>query len=93
MVEYLTFTKETNPQKIRILDQPIKGKIRRRPFGDSSFDLVISNGVLNLIPDKEATFAELARVLRREGALVAADLLVIETIPPDVLANVDAWST
>jgi SAM-dependent methyltransferase len=71
----------------------LAGSLEKLPFEDSSFDLVISNGVLNLITDKEATFAELARVLNRKGALVAADLLVIETIPPEVLANTDAWST
>jgi len=71
----------------------LEGSIEKLPFDDGSFDLVISNGVLNLIPDKQAAFAELARVLRLKGALVSADLLVIETIPPEMLANTDAWST
>ena len=70
-----------------------EGPLEKLPFDDSSFDLVISNGVLNLVPDKNAAFAEIARVLRPEGVLAAADLLVIETIPPEVLANTDAWST
>jgi arsenite methyltransferase len=67
--------------------------LEKLPFDDRSFDLVISNGVLNLIPDKGAVFAEIARVLNHGGALVGADLLVIETIPAEVLANTDAWST
>jgi arsenite methyltransferase len=71
----------------------LEGSIEKLPFEDGFFDLAISNGVLNLIPDKQAAFAELARVLRLNGALVAADLLVIETIPPEALANTDAWST
>jgi arsenite methyltransferase len=70
-----------------------EGPIERLPFDDGDFDLVISNGVLNLIPDKPAAFAEIARVLRPGGTLAAADVLVIETIPPDVLAATDAWST
>jgi len=70
-----------------------EGSIEALPFDDDAFDLVISNGVLNLIPDKAAAFSEIARVLRPGGALAAADLLVIETIPPEVLANTDAWST
>jgi arsenite methyltransferase len=70
-----------------------EGSIERLPFDDASFDLVISNGVINLIPDKPSAFAEIARVLRQGGVLAAADLLVVETIPPDVLANTDAWST
>ena len=70
-----------------------EGSLEKLPFEDSSFDLVISNGVLNLVPDKEAAFAEIARVLSPGGALAAADVLVIETVPPEVLANTDAWST
>ena len=70
-----------------------EGSIEALPFEDASFDLVISNGVLNLIPNKAAAFSEIARVLRPEGALAAADLLVVETIPQEILANTDAWST
>ena len=71
----------------------LEGSIENLPFDDNLFDLAISNGVLNLITDKQAAFAELARVIRPDGALVAADLLVIETIPQEILANTDAWST
>jgi len=70
-----------------------EGDIQRLPFADGAFDLVISNGVLNLTPDKGAAFRELRRVLRTGGALVAADLLVEESIPEEVLQNMDAWST
>jgi arsenite methyltransferase len=70
-----------------------EGSLENLPFDDASFDLVISNGVLNLVPDKPAAFAEISRVLRRQGILAVADLLVIDTIPPEVLASTDAWST
>ncbi len=70
-----------------------EGSIEQLPFEDEFFDLVISNGVLNLIPDKQTAFREISRVLRPKGALAAADLLVTETIPPEVLASTDAWST
>ena len=70
-----------------------EASIEQLPFEDDSFDLVISNGVLNLIPNKLTAFGEIARVLRPKGTLIAADLLVIETIPPEVLASTDAWST
>ena len=63
------------------------------PFENASFDLVISNGVLNLVPDKKSAFREIARVLRREGDFVAADLVVEETLPEQTLASMDAWST
>jgi arsenite methyltransferase len=70
-----------------------EGSLEKLPFDDRFFDLVISNGVLNLIPDKKAAFSEIARVLRHEGVFVAADLLLIENIPPEILSNTDAWST
>ncbi len=63
------------------------------PFADSSFNLASSNGVLNLVPDKKTALQEVHRVLRPGGRFVAADLLVIETIPEDVLSDADAWST
>lgn len=62
------------------------------PFPDASFDLATSNGALNLVPDKDAAFREVFRVLRPGGAFVFADLLVKETVPADVLASQDAWS-
>jgi arsenite methyltransferase len=71
----------------------LAGSADMLPFADAAFDLVISNGALNLVPDKAAAFSEIARVLRPGGALAAADLLVMETIPPEVLASKDAWST
>lgn len=70
-----------------------EASVEALPYNEGAFDLVISNGVLNLIPDKKAAFSELARVLRRGGVFAAADLLVMEEIPPEVLASKDAWST
>lgn len=69
------------------------GTIEALPFEDGSFDVVISNGVLNLVPDKDAAFREIHRVLQPGGTFAAADLLVRETIPEDVLASMDAWSS
>ncbi|MCC6737734.1 MAG: methyltransferase domain-containing protein [Planctomycetia bacterium] len=67
--------------------------VERLPFPDASFDLVLSNGALNLVPDKDAAFREIHRVLRPGGRFVAADLLVVASIPRRVLADMDAWST
>ena len=70
-----------------------QGSAESLPFETAVFDFVISNGALNLVPDKAAAFSEIARVLRPGGVFAAADLRVIETIPPEVLASKDAWST
>lgn len=70
-----------------------EGSAQELPFDDGSFDLAISNGVLNLVLDKDAAFREICRVLRPGGVLAAADLIVIEAIPEEILADKDAWST
>jgi arsenite methyltransferase len=71
----------------------VHGLIERLPFADGSFDLVISNGALNLATDKDRTFGEIGRVLVPGGEMVVADLIVREAIPQELLASMDAWST
>jgi arsenite methyltransferase len=70
----------------------VEGSAEKLPFTDGSFDMAISNGALNLVPDKDAAFAEICRVLRPGGVLATADLLVRQTIPAEILADMDAWS-
>lgn len=65
----------------------------RLPFRSGVFDRVLSNGVLNLVADKDSAFREIHRVLRPGGTLAAVDLLVVETVPDHLLANMDAWSS
>jgi SAM-dependent methyltransferase len=55
-------------------------------------DAVISNGVLNLAPDKDAALAELARVLRPGGRLQIGDLLVEKPIPASARLEIDLWT-
>jgi arsenite methyltransferase len=63
------------------------------PFDGGTFDVVISNGALNLVPDKDRAFREIHRVLRGGGTFATADLLVTETVPQSILEDMDAWST
>lgn len=62
------------------------------PYGDATFDVVISNGAFNLSPLKEQSFAEVYRVLRPGGRLQFADMVVDQALPPDVAASLEAWS-
>lgn len=62
------------------------------PFDDASFDVIISNGVLNLSPLKEQSYREIYRVLRNGGRLQFADIVLKEDLAPEVAGNLDAWS-
>ena len=62
------------------------------PYPDASFDIVISNGVINLSPAKEEVFKEIYRVLRPGGRLQFADIVVNQTLPPEVANSLEAWS-
>jgi SAM-dependent methyltransferase len=62
----------------------IKGDIEDMPFLDNSFDVVLSNCVLNLVPNKEKAFAQIFRVLKTNGHFCVSDV-VIEGLLPDKL--------
>ncbi len=59
------------------------------PFPDASFDVALSNGVLNLIPDKPAALREIFRVLKPGGRLQACDMALVGDEPPP---NKAPWS-
>jgi arsenite methyltransferase len=70
-----------------------EGRIEQLPFDDASFDAVISNGVINLAPDKDAVFAEAARVLRPGGRLAIADIVTEHPLTDAIVSNVDLWAS
>ena len=61
------------------------------PFADAEFDVVISNGVINLIPDKAALLKEVMRVLRPGGRLMLADQVAIGSVQKDMKARIANW--
>jgi arsenite methyltransferase len=59
---------------------------------DNSVDVVISNGVIDLVPDKDAVFDEIDRVLRPGGRLQVADVIIHTEVSEDARARIDLWT-
>jgi SAM-dependent methyltransferase len=70
----------------------LKGDATALPLPDASVDVVISNGVINLVPEKEKAFSEIMRVLRPAGRLQLADIAVEAELGEDVRRNIDLWT-
>lgn len=73
-------------------DKVVCASSEKIPYDDGTFDVVISNGVLNLSPLKEQTFREIHRVLKPNGRLQFADMVLREDLPPEVACSLEAWS-
>jgi arsenite methyltransferase len=67
------------------------GEIEKLPVTDSSVDLIISNCVINLSPEKARVFAEAHRVLRPGGRMVVSDLVLVRPLPESVRSSVEAY--
>ena len=66
--------------------------IEQLPLEDASVDVVISNGVLDLVPDKDAVMDEIDRVLRPGGRLQLADVVIHREVSEDARARIDLWT-
>jgi len=62
------------------------------PFADSTFDVVISNGVINLSPAKAELFAQIHRVLKPGGRIQIADMMLDKELPAHLAGSLEAWS-
>ncbi len=69
-----------------------RGYMEELPIEDATADVVISNGVINLSPDKESVFREIARVLKPGGRIQVADIVVQQAVPDSAKENIDLWT-
>ena len=68
------------------------GEIEHLPVGDETVDVVISNCVINLSPDKPQVFREAYRVLRPGGRLAVSDIVTRVVLPPEITADLGSWA-
>jgi arsenite methyltransferase len=66
--------------------------IESLPVADASVDAVISNGVIDLVPDKDAVLDEIDRVLRPGGRLQLADVVIHREVSEDARKRIDLWT-
>jgi len=70
----------------------VEGSAEHLPFDDASFDVVISNGVIDLIPDKDAVLSEITRVLRPGGRIQLADVTIQNPVSEESRRDIDLWA-
>jgi arsenite methyltransferase len=70
----------------------IESEAEALPFAEASFDVVISNGVIDLIPDKDAVFSELHRVLTPGGRIQIADVTIQNPVSEEGRRDIDLWT-
>jgi arsenite methyltransferase len=84
---------QTSAEEIGLANVELhEGLIESLPVEDESVDVVISNGVIDLVPDKQAVFAEIDRVLRPGGRLQIADVIIHEEVSEDARKRIDLWT-
>lgn len=94
IVEVMIDRANTNAAEAGVGDwtEFLHGEMEQIPLPDTSVDVVISNGVLNLSARKTRALAEIFRVVRRGGRIVLADLTVEGELPPEIANDQSAWA-
>jgi len=93
LTEAMVAKARENLRKVGIVNAEVRQvETERLPFADNSFDAIISNGVINLSPDKDALFRELHRMLRPGGKFGYADIVLEKELPRGMAGSAEAWA-
>jgi len=93
MTEEMISRAEANRRKLGIENADFRhGEIEHLPIDTASVDRVISNCVINLVPDKRVAFAEMFRVLKRGGKFTVSDIVSVGQIPEEIRMDMLQWA-
>ena len=93
MTDEMIARANTNRQKLGILNTEFrKGEIEAMPIESGSIDRILSNCVINLVPDKCQAFSEMYRVLKKGGKFTISDIVSIGEIPESVRSDMQLWA-
>lgn len=93
MTEEMIERANTNKSKLGIANAEfVKGEIEDMPVLSTSVDRIISNCVINLVPDKHKAFAEMYRVLRPGGKFIVSDIVTIGDMPEELRKDLMLWA-
>jgi len=70
----------------------VKGDIEEMPLADNQFDVIVSNCVLNLVPDKSKAFAQMMRVLKPEGRFCVSDVVIKGNLPEGLRKDAEMYA-